>query len=97
MELQVRHWVTGSGAIGGLGHATARVLARRLRDLILTGTDFFSTARREEVVEDLGRSRRRRPPGGCVSVAADLSDVADGAGWRRRPVPWTSWSTTRAS
>ncbi|MFE1937057.1 SDR family NAD(P)-dependent oxidoreductase [Streptomyces sp. NPDC059474] len=42
--------VTGSGAIGGLGHATARVLAAGGADLILTGTD---PQRGAQVVEDL--------------------------------------------
>ncbi|MCZ9342619.1 short-chain dehydrogenase, partial [Streptomyces sp. TRM76130] len=42
--------VTGSGAIGGLGHATAGILASAGADLILTGTDPERGAR---VVADL--------------------------------------------
>ncbi|BET52798.1 SDR family oxidoreductase [Kitasatospora aureofaciens] len=63
--------VTGSGAIGGLGHVTARVLAAGGADLILTGTD---PQRGAQVAEDL------RTVGGSAGavrfVAADLSDPA---------------------
>ncbi|MFH8534173.1 SDR family NAD(P)-dependent oxidoreductase [Streptomyces tendae] len=63
--------VTGSGAIGGLGHVTARVLAAGGADLILTGTD---PQRGAQVAEDL------RAVGGSAGavrfVAADLSDPA---------------------
>ncbi|CAM5226397.1 SDR family oxidoreductase OS=Streptomyces tendae OX=1932 GN=GUR47_24580 PE=4 SV=1 [Streptomyces tendae] len=65
--------VTGSGAIGGLGHATARVLAAGGADLILTGTD---PQRGAEVVEDLGAAGGESA-GEVRFVAADLSDVAD--------------------
>jgi NAD(P)-dependent dehydrogenase (short-subunit alcohol dehydrogenase family) len=64
--------VTGSGAIGGLGHATARVLAAGGADLILTGTD---PQRGAKVVEDLGAAGDSA--GRVRFVAADLSDVAD--------------------
>ncbi|MEU6421000.1 SDR family NAD(P)-dependent oxidoreductase [Streptomyces spiralis] len=64
--------VTGSGAIGGLGHATARVLAGGGADLILTGTD---PQRGAQVVEDV-----RAAGGECAGtvrfVPADLSDSA---------------------
>ncbi|MFJ9925100.1 SDR family NAD(P)-dependent oxidoreductase [Streptomyces misionensis] len=67
-----RALVTGSGAIGGLGHATAKVLAAGGADLVLTGTD---PERGAQVVEDL-----RGAGGESVAtvrfVAADLSDVA---------------------
>ncbi len=65
--------VTGSGAIGGLGHATARVLAAGGADLILTGTD---PQRGAKVVEDLGAAGGDSA-GRVRFVAADLSDVAD--------------------
>ncbi|MFI1756910.1 SDR family NAD(P)-dependent oxidoreductase [Streptomyces sp. NPDC020571] len=65
--------VTGSGAIGGLGHATARVLAAGGADLILTGTD---PQRGAKVVEDLGAAGGESA-GRVRFVAADVSDVAD--------------------
>ncbi|MBQ1088978.1 SDR family NAD(P)-dependent oxidoreductase [Streptomyces sp. B93] len=62
--------VTGSGAIGGLGHATAKVLAAGGADLVLTGTD---PKRGAQVVEDL-----RAAGGGSAAavrfVAADASE-----------------------
>jgi NAD(P)-dependent dehydrogenase (short-subunit alcohol dehydrogenase family) len=64
-----RALVTGSGALGGLGHATAKVLAEGGADLILTGTD---PRRGAQVVADLGAAA-----GTVRFVAADLSDVAD--------------------
>ncbi|MEU7225318.1 SDR family NAD(P)-dependent oxidoreductase [Streptomyces chrestomyceticus] len=64
--------VTGSGAIGGLGHATARVLAAGGADLILTGTD---PRRGAQVVADL-RAAAGESPGAVRFVAADLSDSA---------------------
>ncbi|MCL3992096.1 SDR family NAD(P)-dependent oxidoreductase [Streptomyces lavenduligriseus] len=64
-----RALVTGSGALGGLGHATAKVLAEGGADLILTGTDPRRGAR---VVADLGAAA-----GTVRFVAADLSDVTD--------------------
>ncbi|MHC3470742.1 SDR family NAD(P)-dependent oxidoreductase [Streptomyces sp. 7R007] len=68
--------VTGSGAIGGLGHATARVLAAGGADLILTGTD---PQRGAQVVEDI-RAAGGGSTGTVRFVAADLSD---GAGVRQ--------------
>ncbi|MEV7124664.1 SDR family oxidoreductase [Streptomyces sp. NPDC093260] len=65
--------VTGSGAIGGLGHATARVLAAGGADLILTGTD---PRRGAQVVEDL-RATGVESAGAVRFVAADLSDPAE--------------------
>ncbi|MEV5513181.1 SDR family oxidoreductase [Streptomyces flaveolus] len=64
--------VTGSGAIGGLGHATARVLAAGGADLILTGTD---PGRGAQVAEDL-RAAGGESAGTVRFVAADVSDVA---------------------
>ncbi|RNG22138.1 SDR family NAD(P)-dependent oxidoreductase [Streptomyces botrytidirepellens] len=64
--------VTGSGAIGGLGHATAKVLATGGADLILTGTD---PQRGAQVVEDLGAAGGTSA-GTVRFVAADVSDVA---------------------
>ncbi|MFE6280969.1 SDR family NAD(P)-dependent oxidoreductase [Streptomyces sp. NPDC057877] len=60
--------ITGSGAVGGLGHATARALSAEGADVVLTGVD---PARGAQVVDDL------RAGGGVVRfVAADLSDPA---------------------
>ncbi|SFY53714.1 SDR family NAD(P)-dependent oxidoreductase [Streptomyces sp. F-1] len=67
-----RALVTGSGAIGGLGHATAKVLAAGGADLILTGTD---PERGAQVVEDL-RGAGGESAATVRFVAADLSDVA---------------------
>ncbi|MGV9352888.1 SDR family NAD(P)-dependent oxidoreductase [Streptomyces misionensis] len=67
-----RALVTGSGAIGGLGHATARVLAAGGADLILTGTD---PERGAQVVEDL-REAGGESAATVRFVAADLSDAA---------------------
>ncbi|MFE6164723.1 SDR family NAD(P)-dependent oxidoreductase [Streptomyces sp. NPDC056486] len=64
--------VTGSGAIGGLGHATARVLAAGGADLILTGID---PERGAQVVEDL-RAAGGESAGAVRFVAADVSDGA---------------------
>ncbi|MFI9031018.1 SDR family NAD(P)-dependent oxidoreductase [Streptomyces sp. NPDC053560] len=64
--------VTGSGAIGGLGHATAKVLAAGGADLILTGTD---PRRGAQVVEDLGAAGGESA-GTVRFVAADVSDSA---------------------
>ncbi len=64
--------VTGSGAIGGLGHATARVLAAGGADLILAGTD---PQRGAQVVADL-RAAGGESSGAVRFVAADLSDSA---------------------
>ncbi|MFE0759811.1 SDR family NAD(P)-dependent oxidoreductase [Streptomyces smyrnaeus] len=62
--------VTGSGAIGGLGHTTAGVLAAGGADLILTGTD---PERGAQVVEDL-RTAGGAATGAVRFVAADLTD-----------------------
>jgi len=64
--------VTGSGAIGGLGHATARVLAAGGADVILTGTD---PRRGAQVVDDL-RAAGGESSGTVRFVAADVSDPA---------------------
>ncbi|MFI7396307.1 SDR family NAD(P)-dependent oxidoreductase [Streptomyces tendae] len=60
--------VTGSGAIGGLGHATAKVLAAGGADLILTGTD---PQRGAQVVEEL-----RAAAESVRFVAADMAEAA---------------------
>ncbi|MEU9795166.1 SDR family oxidoreductase [Streptomyces sparsogenes] len=62
--------VTGSGRVGGLGHATAKVLAAGGADLILTGTD---PRRGAQVVEDL-RAAGGESAGKVRFVAADVSD-----------------------
>lgn len=64
--------VTGSGAIGGLGHATAKVLAAGGADLVLTGTD---PERGAQVVEDL-RTASGGSAGAVRFVAADVSEPA---------------------
>ncbi|MCQ4200141.1 SDR family oxidoreductase [Streptomyces coelicoflavus] len=64
--------ITGSGAIGGLGHATARALAAGGADLILTGAD---PRRGAQVVEDL-RAAGGESAGTVRFVAADVSDAA---------------------
>ncbi|MFE0417243.1 SDR family NAD(P)-dependent oxidoreductase [Streptomyces tendae] len=64
--------VTGSGAVGGLGHVTAGVLAAGGADLILTGTD---AQRGAQVAEDL-RAVGGGSAGAVRFVAADLSDPA---------------------
>ncbi|MFJ9673721.1 SDR family NAD(P)-dependent oxidoreductase [Streptomyces sp. NPDC101221] len=64
--------VTGSGAIGGLGHATAKALAAGGANLILTGTD---PRRGAQVVEDL-RAAGGESAGTVRFVAADVSDAA---------------------
>ncbi|MET9717124.1 SDR family NAD(P)-dependent oxidoreductase [Streptomyces rochei] len=64
--------VTGSGAIGGLGHATAKVLAEGGADLILTGIDPQRGAR---VAEDLAAAAGQST-GTVRFVAADMADAA---------------------
>ncbi|MGX1274704.1 SDR family NAD(P)-dependent oxidoreductase [Streptomyces phaeoluteigriseus] len=64
--------ITGSGAVGGLGHATARVLAAEGASLIITGTD---PERGAQVVDDL-RTVGGRSTGSVRFVAADLADPA---------------------
>ncbi|UBU08431.1 SDR family NAD(P)-dependent oxidoreductase [Nonomuraea gerenzanensis] len=59
--------ITGSGAIGGLGHATARILAAGGADLIITGTD---PGRGAQVVDDV----RASAAGTVRFVPADLAD-----------------------
>lgn len=63
--------ITGSGAIGGLGYATARALAAGGADLILTGAD---PRRGAQVVEDL-RAAGGESAGTVRFVAADVSDA----------------------
>ncbi|CAL9471506.1 SDR family NAD(P)-dependent oxidoreductase [Streptomyces sp. enrichment culture] len=65
--------VTGSGAIGGLGHATARVLAAGGADLILTGSD---AERGAQVVSDIRAAGGDSAAGTVRFVVADLSDPA---------------------
>ncbi|MFF8997460.1 SDR family NAD(P)-dependent oxidoreductase [Streptomyces achromogenes] len=74
--------VTGSGAIGGLGHATARVLAAGGADLILTGTD---PQRGAQVVADLraaggGSGRTVRFVAADLSGSAGVRQLAEEAG-----------------
>ncbi|MFD0319192.1 SDR family NAD(P)-dependent oxidoreductase [Streptomyces flavalbus] len=65
--------ITGSGAIGGLGHATARALAAAGADLVITGTD---PERGAQVVADL-RAFGAPPTGTTVRfLTADLTDPA---------------------
>jgi NAD(P)-dependent dehydrogenase (short-subunit alcohol dehydrogenase family) len=56
--------ITGSGAIGGLGHAIAKILAARGAAVVVTGAD---PARGADVVADLGGNAR--------FVRADLTSV----------------------
>ncbi|GAA3223715.1 SDR family NAD(P)-dependent oxidoreductase [Nonomuraea helvata] len=71
--------VTGSGAIGGLGHATARILAAGGANVIITGTD---PDRGAQVVDDV----RASAAGTVRFIPADLADpqavqrLADDAG-----------------
>ncbi len=64
--------ITGSGAIGGLGHATARILAAGGANVIITGTD---PGRGAQVVEDVRASAAGT---GSIStvrfIPADLAD-----------------------
>ncbi|MEV5548744.1 SDR family oxidoreductase [Streptomyces sp. NPDC052309] len=64
--------ITGSGAVGGLGHATARALAEEGADLVLTGTD---PERGAEVVDEL-LAGGDGSTGTVRFVAADLADPA---------------------
>lgn len=59
--------ITGSGAVGGLGHATAKILAAGGARVIITGTD---AQRGAEVVQDL-----LNDGGTARFVQADLSEV----------------------
>ncbi|MGW0656500.1 SDR family NAD(P)-dependent oxidoreductase [Streptomyces umbrinus] len=75
--------VTSSGAIGGLGHATAEVLATGGADLILTGSD---AERGAQVLAGIRAAGGGSLAGTVRFVVADLSDpatvrqLADGAG-----------------
>lgn len=60
--------VTGSGAIGGLGHATATILSSGGAHVIITGTD---PDRGAAVVDDITSSGGR-----ARFIQADLADVA---------------------
>ncbi|MDO0925326.1 SDR family oxidoreductase [Streptomyces sp. TG1A-8] len=64
--------ITGSGTVGGLGHATAKVLAAAGADLVITGTD---PERGTQVVDDL-RAVGAGSVGRVRFVAADLADPA---------------------
>ncbi|MFC4117334.1 SDR family NAD(P)-dependent oxidoreductase [Nonomuraea zeae] len=59
--------ITGSGAIGGLGHATARILAAGGANVIITGTD---PERGAQVVDDV----RVSTAGTVRFIPADLAD-----------------------
>ncbi|MCO5974792.1 SDR family NAD(P)-dependent oxidoreductase [Actinoallomurus soli] len=59
--------ITGSGAIGGLGHATARILAAGGANVIITGTD---PDRGAQVVDDV----RGGAAGSARFIPADLAD-----------------------
>ncbi|MFB4272899.1 SDR family NAD(P)-dependent oxidoreductase [Nonomuraea sp. GTA35] len=59
--------ITGSGAIGGLGHATARILAAGGANVIITGTD---PDRGAQVVDDV----RAGAVGTARFIPADLAD-----------------------
>ncbi|MET9248011.1 SDR family oxidoreductase [Nonomuraea sp. NPDC003709] len=71
--------ITGSGAIGGLGHATAKILAAGGANVIITGTD---PDRGAQVVVDV----RQSATGAVRFIGADLADpqavrrLADDAG-----------------
>ncbi|WUH97394.1 SDR family oxidoreductase [Spirillospora sp. NBC_00431] len=58
--------VTGAGAIGGLGHAVAGILAAGGADVVVTGRD---PERGAQVVDDIG--------GGVRFVQADLGEIED--------------------
>ncbi|QKG20024.1 SDR family NAD(P)-dependent oxidoreductase [Actinomadura verrucosospora] len=62
--------ITGSGAIGGLGHATARVLAAGGANVIITGTD---PGRGAQVVDDV-RHSAAGSAGTVRFIPADLAD-----------------------
>jgi len=61
--------ITGSGALGGLGHATAKLLAQGGADVVITGTD---PERGKQVVDDLAGAA-----GSARFVAADLARIED--------------------
>ncbi|MEU6408165.1 SDR family oxidoreductase [Microbispora sp. NPDC046933] len=62
--------ITGSGAIGGLGHATARILAAGGANVIITGTD---PDRGAQVVDDV-RESAAGSAGTVRFIPADLAD-----------------------
>ncbi|MEU6431709.1 SDR family oxidoreductase [Microbispora sp. NPDC046973] len=62
--------ITGSGAIGGLGHATARILAAGGANVIITGTD---PDRGAQVVDDV-RGSAAGSAGTVRFIPADLAD-----------------------
>ncbi|WP_020499011.1 SDR family NAD(P)-dependent oxidoreductase [Sciscionella marina] len=64
--------ITGSGAVGGLGHTTARILAEQGADVIVTGTD---PERGAQVVEDLNTVGGESTVGTARFLAADLADT----------------------
>jgi NAD(P)-dependent dehydrogenase (short-subunit alcohol dehydrogenase family) len=59
--------ITGSGALGGLGHATAKLLVEGGAEVVITGTD---AERGRQVVEDLAGAA-----GSARFIAADLSQA----------------------
>jgi NAD(P)-dependent dehydrogenase (short-subunit alcohol dehydrogenase family) len=64
--------ITGSGAVGGLGHATAKVMAAQGAEVILTGVD---PERGAEVEDDLRVAGGEAASAGARFVAADLADA----------------------
>ncbi len=81
-----RALIAGSGAIGGLGHAVARVLAGQGAEVILTGAD---SDRGEEVAADLRAAEAGSAAGKVRFVAADLADVAAVRKLVETPDRWT--------
>ncbi|MGY1433773.1 SDR family oxidoreductase [Streptomyces reniochalinae] len=77
--------VTGSGAIGGLGHAAAEVLAAGGADLILTGSDAERGAQVAALGPDMGGMgltttlKRTSDPAEVAQVVAFLA--GDRAGY----------------
>jgi NAD(P)-dependent dehydrogenase (short-subunit alcohol dehydrogenase family) len=63
--------ITGSGAIGGLGHGTARILAAGGANVIITGTD---PDRGTQVVQDV-RGSTAGSAGTVRFIPADLADL----------------------
>lgn len=68
-----RALITGSGAIGGLGHAVARLVAAQGAEVILTGSD---PERGDEVVTDLRAAGVGSAAVQARFVTADLADPA---------------------
>lgn len=70
--------ITGSGALGGLGHATARLLVDGGAQVVLTGTD---PERGQQVVDDLaGAAGRARFVAADLAQAEDVARLADAVG-----------------